>query len=169
MEAVVFIIGGNLGDRSGLVNQATEMLKKHLGEPKLQSSVYETQSWGNVDKNDYLNQIVVFETALNPSELLAIGQLVESKLGRNREEKWGDRTMDVDILYYGNQIIRSSTLDVPHPLISERRFVLEPLTEILPDFTHPVINMSNRRLLELCDDNSAVWKMTKEEPNNGGN
>ena len=77
-------------------------------------------------------------------------------MGRIRGEKWGDRTMDIDILYFGNEKFQSERLTIPHPFLQERRFVLEPLAEILPDFIHPILNKSNRELLENCLDKSSV-------------
>ncbi len=156
MEEVVFIIGGNMGNRSDLISKAKYLLQDSLGDPILLSSIYETAAWGKKSSGDYLNQVLVFDSDFSPHELLAIGQNIENSLGRIRVEKWTDRTMDVDILYIGQKIVYHPDLAIPHPHIAQRRFVLEPVTEVLPDFIHPVFKLTNQQLLENCGDNSAV-------------
>ena len=159
MEKVVFVIGGNLGDRMGLIEQANKLLEENFSDPLLFSSVFETAAWGNLSDGDYLNQVLVFQTDLAPEVVLTIIQDIENQLGRRREEKWGNRTMDIDILYFGQQVIQNQELIIPHPFISRRRFVLEPLAEILPDFIHPVFKVSNIQMLETCSDTSSVVRL----------
>ena len=156
MEPVVFIIGGNLGNRLDLIQRARISLQEIIGIPILISSIFEAAPWGSVSSMNYLNQVLVFETSLNPERLLTIGNQIEDQLGRTRIEKWGDRTMDIDILYIGNQVINSAKLIIPHPLILERKFVLAPLAEIMPDFLHPVHKLTNKEMLEICEDISSV-------------
>ena len=155
MEEVVLLIGGNLGDREGLINQALEKLEHYFPIHK-KSSIYETEAWGGSSSGNYLNMALSVMTGRSPEEVLNIAQQVESELGRTREVKWGDRTMDIDIIYFGSRIIQSKRLKIPHPLMAERKFVLLPLVEILPDFVHPKLKMSNRELLVQCPDNSSV-------------
>ncbi len=151
-EYLVLIIGGNLGDRIGLLNKAKEQVIQAFGAVILASSVYETDAWGGVSSKSYLNQVLVFDLAFNPQFILQEVLSIEIKLGRERNERWGDRTMDIDILYMGQQIIEDENLTVPHPRISLRRFVLQPLVEILPDFIHPVYKKNHHELLANCDD-----------------
>ena len=158
-ENVVLILGGNKGDRNGLLSSAVQAISE-LGEMTAKSKVYETEAWGGVAKGPFLNQVVEIKTAYSPLEILAFIQQIEIDLGRKRDEHWGDRTMDIDIIFFGRNIIATSELQVPHPFLAERKFVLIPLAEILPDFVHPVSRKSNQQLLEECKDKSEVreWK-----------
>lgn len=156
MNQVVFILGGNLGDRLGLIGSAAELLESTFGPVLLKSSIFETEAWGGKSNGNYLNQVIVFNTSFFPEEILDLILEIELKMGRKREGKWGDRTMDIDILYFGNEKFQSERLTIPHPFLQERRFVLEPLAEILPDFVHPILNKANQELLENCLDKSSV-------------
>lgn len=161
MEKLVLIIGGNLGKRELLLSQANNLLIENFGSPELKSKVYETAAWGGKSKGAYLNQVLVFRTDLEPMEVLKKTQKVENLLGRHREVKWGDRTMDIDILYYGDLVINFPEIQIPHPFISKRRFVLEPLAEVLPDFIHPLLKMTNAELLLDSTDESQVYVYEK--------
>ena len=154
-ENVVLILGGNKGDRNGLLTSAV-MAVSELGEMTAKSKVYETEAWGGVAKGPFLNQVVEIKTAYSPFEILSFIQKIEIDLGRKRDEHWGDRTMDIDIIYFGGQVIDTAELKTPHPYLSERKFVLIPLVEILPDFIHPSLRKSNQQLLEECKDKSEV-------------
>lgn len=154
----VILLGGNKGDRISLLNSAVEAVSA-LGELTLKSKVYETEAWGGVAKGPFLNQIVEINTKHSPSELLAFIQKIETDLGRQRDEHWGDRTMDIDIIYFGEKVIDTPKLQVPHPMLAERKFVLVPLAEILPEFVHPTLGKSSLEMLEECEDNSEVKRM----------
>jgi 2-amino-4-hydroxy-6-hydroxymethyldihydropteridine diphosphokinase len=156
MNQVVFILGGNLGDRLRLIEGSVELMVSHFGPITRKSSIFETAAWGGKSNGNYLNQVLVFNTSFFPEEILDVILEIELKMGRTRGEKWGDRTMDIDILYFGNEKFQSERLTIPHPFLQERRFVLEPLAEILPDFVHPVLNKTNLELLENCLDKSSV-------------
>lgn len=148
---VVLILGGNRGDREELINQAVKYISEE-NSLVAGSAIYETQAWGNVAKGNFLNQVIQIETSLSPEKLLKQIQEIEEKLGRKRTETWGDRTMDIDILYFGDEVINSPNLTIPHRFIQDRRFVLVPLAEILPEMIHPILGKSNRTLLEECQD-----------------
>ncbi|MCH6235524.1 2-amino-4-hydroxy-6-hydroxymethyldihydropteridine diphosphokinase [Cognataquiflexum rubidum] len=156
MNQVVFILGGNLGDRLRLIEGSVELMVSHFGPITRKSSIFETGAWGGKSNGNYLNQVLVFNTSFFPEEILDVILEIELKMGRTRGEKWGDRTMDIDILYFGNEKFQSERLTIPHPFLQERRFVLEPLAETLPDFVHPVLYKTNRELLENCWDKSSV-------------
>ena len=152
---VVLILGGNLGDTLTLIGEAKKQLL-NLGELKDESSIYRTEAWGNVADQDFLNQVEVISTALEPLTFLKKIQKIEKELGRKRFESWGNRTMDIDILYWNQEVIDHENLKVPHPFLQKRKFVLIPLVEILPDQIHPILNQTNSQILEVCPDESLV-------------
>ncbi len=154
-EKAVLLLGGNKGDRLILLNAAVEAVSK-LGEVTLLSKIYETEAWGGVAKGPFLNQLIQIKTTYSPSELLTFTQQIETDLGRKRDEHWGDRTMDIDVIYFGENVIDTPAIQIPHPFIVERKFVLAPLAEILPDFIHPIIGKTNRQMLIECKDESEV-------------
>jgi 2-amino-4-hydroxy-6-hydroxymethyldihydropteridine diphosphokinase len=157
---VVLGIGGNKGDRASYLAKAREALAKEVSLIS-SSQVYESEPWGGVATNgNFLNQVVLIQTSLEPLALLQLTQKIEHALGRTREQHWGDRTIDIDILYFGDQVRSDPQLTIPHPYLSERRFVLQPLAEILPLMIHPVLGKSAVQLLEECRDlgRVSIWK-----------
>lgn len=152
---VVLGLGGNKGDRAALLAKAVEALGDRF-DLKRVSGIYETAAWGGVAKGDFLNQVAVVLTEKSPEQVLDIIQGIELDLGRKRDEHWGDRTMDIDILYFGEQVLDTERLKVPHPFIAERRFVLLPLTEVCRDKIHPVLGKTMLELLSECGDRSEV-------------
>lgn len=156
MVKLVLILGGNLGDRLSLINKAKKMLEEVFGPSLAASSVYQTEAWGGKSSGDYLNVVLVFNCSIEPNKVLEIIQSIENGLERKREIKWGDRTMDIDLLFYGNLCLETESLIIPHPFIIQRRFVLEPLNELMPDFIHPKEKMAIRELLLNCTDTSKV-------------
>lgn len=157
---VVLCLGGNRGDRELLLSQAVAALNRHF-QLVSASAIYETAAWGGVAKGDFLNQIAVILTEKEPEEVLENIQKIEAGLGRKREEPWGDRTMDIDIVYFGEQVIASDQLKIPHPFIAQRKFVLAPLAEILPSKVHPVSGRNSLEMLEECEDKSEVRRYEK--------
>jgi len=155
-HTVAILLGSNLGLRLEFMQEAAQQLSIQVGQILSSSSYYETKAWGNESQPDFLNQVLVCETTLDAQEVLAYCLSIEKKLGRNRLEKWGSRTIDIDILYFGNEIIATPDLKIPHPFLHERRFTLVPLVEVLPDFIHPVFNSSSKQLLERCTDELQV-------------
>lgn len=156
----VIILGGNRGDREDLLEKGIEKLLQ-AGKYLKKSAIYETEAWGGIAKGPFLNQVVQLETGLNPEQLLTMMQKIEIDLGRKRNEHWGDRTMDIDILYFDSRQISNSLLKIPHPYIADRRFVLIPLVEILPNFVHPTLGKTNLELLASCKDKSSVMLFKK--------
>ncbi len=145
-ELVVLLLGTNIGDKAGNLRQALTSLKEVMGEPIEISSVYETEPWGNVNQSSFLNLAVVYNSNLKPLVLLETILNIEQDLGRVRKEKWGPRIIDIDIIFYGNLVYQSDILEIPHPYLQERLFVLDPLMEIMPDFEHPLLEKSIRTL-----------------------
>src|SRR3972149_6800075 len=147
MKKSYISIGSNLGDRTYFINTAINYLTASKNITILrQSSIYETEPEGKIDQPKFLNCIVELETKYTSIELLHKLQEIENKLGRVRAERWGPRTLAMDILFYGDEIVDCKELTIPHPLIAERRFVLEPLSELIPDFEHPI---SHKKISEL--------------------
>lgn len=159
MINVFLLLGGNLGDREMYMNRAVEYISHEIGHVIKASSLYETQSWGKEDEPDYLNQVIEVETDLAPHFLLEKLLATEHKLGRLRAEKWGSRTIDIDMLFYGEQIINDAQLTVPHPRLHIRRFTMEPLAEIAPAFIHPVFKKNILELKNELQDNLIVKKL----------
>jgi len=136
-------LGSNLGDRRAMIAGALEMLK-----PTRVSTVIETEPWGRTDQPRFLNAVAEIETELAPDALLRRLLDVERGLGRVRAEKWGPRTIDLDLFLYGDREVSSEALEVPHPKLRERRFVLEGLVELCPDARVPGSGRTVRQLLE---------------------
>ncbi|MBD3626749.1 2-amino-4-hydroxy-6-hydroxymethyldihydropteridine diphosphokinase [Cyclobacterium sp.] len=155
MHRVVLSLGGNVGDRLALIRKAMELLVKKM---KLlhASQIYETAAWGGNSEAAFLNQVLVLHTSMEAEATLDFIQEIENRLGRKRVLKWGDRTMDIDILYFDNSIIHTDRLQVPHRLMLSRNFILIPLTEILPEEQHPVNKLTHRELVERCEDRLTV-------------
>ncbi len=161
MEKLILIIGGNLGDRLALIQKATVKLCEKFGFFTESSSIFETEAWGGQSSGNYLNQVLIFQTDQKPKEILELIWEIENECGRERVEKWGNRTMDIDILYLGKRVIDEKDLKIPHPHISERKFVLIPLAEIISEFVHPVFGKTQAQMLQSCTDKSKVEKYQK--------
>lgn len=146
------LLGSNLGDRAALLAAGRQQLAATAGEIVAQSGLYETAAWGREDQPAYLNQAVAVRTWLRADDLLAACLAAEQAAGRERHERWGSRTLDVDILFYGARVSQSPTLTVPHPRLAERRFALVPLAEIAPALRHPQLSLTVRELLARCPD-----------------
>lgn len=164
---VVTILGSNSGDKYRLISQAIDLLTEEVGEMTLASSYYETEPWGFECEENFLNRIVVFETELCPEVFLQTALDIEKRLGRTRSAdgpRYTSRPIDIDILFYGTEVIDTPALTVPHPRLAERNFVLTPLCEILPDFIHPVLHKNIQILREECPDQSEVHKIETATP-----
>ena len=152
-ERVIYLgLGTNQGDKEENLKRAIEMLSLALGTYTSLSSFIETEPWGFESQNSFLNCVVAFRTTLPPMELLETTEKIERELGRTAKSNGGvyhDRIIDIDILLYGNEIINTERLTVPHPLMHERDFVLTPLCEIAPQAIHPVIGKSIAEIKEL--------------------
>lgn len=153
MNGVYLLLGSNLGNRHLFLEKAIMLIRSNIGPILVTSSIYETQSWGKADAPDYLNQVVYLQTGLAARAILEKILAIELVLGRRREEKWGSRTIDIDILFYGDAVINESGLHIPHPELHRRRFTLEPLAEIASNLVHPVLKKNILQLKnELKDD-----------------
>ncbi|QNF31434.1 2-amino-4-hydroxy-6-hydroxymethyldihydropteridine diphosphokinase [Adhaeribacter swui] len=158
MFTAYLLLGSNLGNREDYLFQARNLIGDRLGEIKQQSGIYETAAWGVENQQAFLNQVLAIETPLAPEELLREINFLEAELGRVRRVRWGARVIDIDILFYGNVVLQTQRLTIPHPELQNRRFTLVPLTEIAPDFIHPVLGLSSQQLLAQCPDTLEVKK-----------
>ncbi len=163
-------LGTNLGERRKNLERAAELLFRSPSEPlnhgrlkpvsNLQplrsSSVYETAPWGYANQPDFLNCVLEVETGLTPEQLLDITQGVEWEMGREWSLRYGPRVIDVDILFYGASIINQTNLQIPHPRLQERAFVLVPMAELASDLTHPVLGLAVGKITAAVDGKSGV-------------
>lgn len=160
MNKTFLLIGGNLNDRFNLLETANKKIAEKIGLILKISSIYETAPWGFESEQNFLNQVVIVSTELASIELLNKCIEIEMELGRVRVPgQYTSRTMDVDILFYNNEIIHEPDLVIPHERLHQRRFTLEPLVELVPDFIHPVFKKSLSKLLLDCKDNSEVIRL----------
>ena len=160
MNRVTLLIGGNMGDRMANLDNALNLMKATLGDLIQLSSRYETSAWGFTEQPDFINQAILLETNLTASELMQSILRIETQMGRERTVPLGPRIIDIDIIYFNDDIINSPELTVPHPKMSERLFVLKPLVEIMSNYIHPILLKSNAILLKECGDSLAVHKKT---------
>lgn len=158
MEEAILLLGGNLGNRELVLAQAMEKIEAQVGEITAHSLIYESEPLGFEDKNRFLNQAIKVNTELSPQHLLEKILEIEQSLGRVRTGKVSARTIDLDILFYGNEEINTQTLTIPHPRISERLFTLLPLSEITDNKPLPVLNTTAQELVKNCPDKSEILR-----------
>ncbi len=151
-QTVYLGIGTNLGARERNLLLALHLIEAQIGVVSKLSSIYKTEPWGYKEQPYFLNQCIRVETPLSPHALLQHIHLIEDTIGRKRSSKWGERSIDIDILFYGKQVIDHKDIKIPHPYIHLRKFVLYPLVEIAPAFEHPVFLRSIQQLFEICPD-----------------
>lgn len=159
-ENVYLLLGSNLGDRNELINAGLREIALRIGNVFGTSSFYETAAWGKEDQPSFLNIAVGVRTTLSPLEVLEKALAIESELGRVRHEKWGERLIDIDVIFYGDRIVDlGDQLQIPHPQMQYRKFVLEPLAEIASKFVHPVLQLKISEILERLNDKLSVSKI----------
>ena len=156
MNKAYLLTGGNVGNREKNLARAKTLIGQQAGTVTRTSSLYETAAWGKTDQSPFLNQGLEVETTLSPQELLQQLLDIEKKMGRVRNEKYGPRIIDIDILLFNNIILNDPLLTLPHPELQNRRFALVPLAEIGPGLIHPVFKKSITELLALCRDELEV-------------
>lgn len=155
MAAVYLALGSNLGDRLQNLRDAAARLRAEVFQARV-SRVYETEPWGVTAQPRFLNMVLAGETGLDPHALLNFAKGIERAMGRMPTLRYGPRIIDIDILLYDDLLIKTGRLEVPHPRLGERRFVLVPLAEIAPELRHPISGVSMRELLERLPDEKDV-------------
>lgn len=163
MRDIFLLLGSNLNNREKSLTDARQLIGEEIGQVQTSSSIYETAAWGKTDQPAFLNQVLYLKSDISARELLSHVLRIEKLLGRKRIEHWGARTIDIDILFYGGEIIEESDLIIPHQLLHERRFVLKPLAEIAPDLLHPVIKKSINQLLTDLTDSLSVKRLVSQQ------
>jgi len=158
MKGIYLLLGSNLGDSLAMLRRATGLIEESIGKVIASSSIYSTKAWGIEDQPDFLNQIIEIESSKDPRELLIKVNEIEEHLGRIRHIKWHSRIIDIDILYYGDLVMKTRNLVIPHPENENRRFVLVPMLEIAPEFEHPELLITQRQMLDKCEDFLEVKK-----------
>ena len=153
---VFLCFGSNMGNRAENLRTALAQVHRTIGKVAKKSHVYETEPWGNTEQDAFLNQVVMINTVLDPRDLMDALNKVEKEMGRVRKEKNGPRIIDIDILFYGKRIIRDKGLEIPHPELHKRAFVLAPLLEIATDIEHPILKKAIDELYMECEDTSDV-------------
>lgn len=159
MQQALLLLGSNQGNREALLENARNSLVQGVGEITRVSSLYETAPWGITNQPDFLNQVIEINTLLSPEVLLKTTLRIEEQLGRYRSYRNAPRTIDIDILFYGNEIVQLPHLQIPHPRLQDRLFVLIPLQELVPQLVHPVLKKTVDELVEACADPLNVKKM----------
>lgn len=158
MNNVFLQLGSNMGNRIELLSKAEEKIHNDIGRIIKKSKIYESTPWKVDGQSNYLNQVIKIDTELDPLNLLRKILLIENDLGRKRLEKWGERLIDIDILFYNDSILETPNLCIPHKHLHERNFVLIPFNDIDAEWIHPKINKSISQLLTDCSDNSNVYE-----------
>lgn len=153
------LLGTNLGDRKNNLALARNGIELSVGRILKASSIYQTAPWGKIDQPEFFNQALEVETALSAERVLQEILHIEQTLGRKRNEKWGERIIDIDILLYGKENIDTRSLTIPHRQLANRRFALEPLAEIAGSEIHPLLNIKIQEMLERCTDPLTVYRI----------
>jgi len=162
MNKVYLLIGGNLGDRLVNMLNAIRLIEIQCGRIIKKSSIYETEAWGFTDQPLFYNQALLLETHLDAENLMQQFIEIELALGRKRDIPLGPRSIDIDIIYFNEDVIALPNITIPHPRMEKRNFVLAPLSEIAPQYIHPILKLSNAQLLEDCEDKSHVNKKNND-------
>lgn len=146
-----------MGERYLALQRGERYIENKVGNIISSSSIYETEAWGKQDQEAFLNKVILVETVLKPKEVLETILHIEKLMGRNREgQKWHERIIDIDILFFNDEVINEKDLTIPHPYLHERRFTLVPLAEIADNYIHPVFRKSINTLLSECSDTLKV-------------
>lgn len=159
MARVMLLLGGNQGDMVGTIDRAVELMAERIGEVKSRSKIYVSEAWGfEQETPPFTNQAVIFDTELQPEEVLQVALETEQRVGRRRDveqqervssgERYASRVIDIDVILYDEVVMQSDELTLPHPLMQEREFVLEPICEIAPEWRNPRLGLSCREIYE---------------------
>jgi len=160
MNTVYLLLGGNIGNTKNIFEKTQLLIQKKIGDILSQSANYKSESWG-FESSCFLNKVIIIKTTCKASDLLKQTQEIEKLLGRKAKTKkqYESRIIDIDILFYNNEIIKSSKLTIPHPRLHLRRFTLEPLLELSPNLKHPILQKTISAIYQECKDKAEVIKV----------
>jgi len=161
MVKLYLLLGSNVGNRQKNLLTALKHIDERIGKVGKKSKIYQTEPWGERDQEDFLNQALELETKLKPKKVLEKIAEIESLMEREETYKWGPREIDIDILFYGEEMVSEMDLTIPHPFLHERRFTLIPLSEIAPDLYHPIMGATILDLLLECEDTLDVQEFKR--------
>jgi len=156
LNEIILHLGSNEGNKVQNLKFAQLLITQSIGLIHKESMLYATEAWGNQNQDDFLNKAIAISSHFDVEEILNKIHIIENKLGRIRHEKWGPRTIDIDIIFCGQQIIKKPHLKIPHPELSNRNFVLVPLMDLDPSFKHPILNKTIKEIYDECTDNAVV-------------
>lgn len=152
MNQLILITGSNIGNRKKSLETAAALIRKHIGKIIRSSKIYETDAWGITNQATFYNQVLIAESKFSPQKVIQKVLEIEEKMGRVRTIKNAARIIDIDILFFNNETVNEQNLIIPHQEIANRRFVLIPLNELVPEMIHPVLKKSIAHLLSICKD-----------------
>jgi 2-amino-4-hydroxy-6-hydroxymethyldihydropteridine diphosphokinase len=152
MNKTYLLLGSNMGNTKASLTKAVVQIEKQIGAVIRKSGLYSTAAWGNTKQPDFLNQVIIVETKLSALQTMQTILNIEKKMGRIRTVKNAPRVIDIDILFFNKEIIEQEQLNIPHPQIQNRRFVLVPLNQLSPNYKHPALNKTVHQLLFNCTD-----------------
>lgn len=159
MNIVYILLGSNIGNKTDRLKEAVNHLQ-NIVKINRYSAAYETAAWGNEVQDSFYNQVLEIETELKVGELMKKCLQIEASMGRRREVKWESRIIDIDILFYNDEVVNDPFITIPHPLLHERMFTLAPLSELEPHLIHPVFNKTISTLKAECQDQLSVVKIS---------
>lgn len=163
MKNTYLLLGSNIEPRISFLKKAEQEIQQRIGKLIKTSGIYETAPWGFEDATSFLNKVLLVSTELGADAMLEIIHNIEEEMGRVRKgASYSSRTIDIDILYYEAEVVKSNRLQIPHPRLHLRKFTLLPLVEIAPDFLHPKFHLTNKKLLRECTDELEV-KLFKDQ------
>jgi len=158
MKQAVLLLGSNIDNRLELLANASSLIIEQIGSLVAASSIYESDPWGYDSNNPFLNQALLIKTKISPEKVLETCLSIEAQLGRTRNENgtYADRNIDIDILLFAELIISNETLEIPHPRMHQRKFCMEPLVEVAPNWIVPTFQKTTRQVLAMCPDLSKI-------------
>jgi len=163
MPSVFLLLGSNEGHSVELLKKVRKEISERIGDIRQASSIYITQAWGKTDQNDFYNQAIRVMTRKWPHTVLDLCLEIEKDLGRHRIEKWGPRTIDIDILFYGERIVNTKDLIIPHPHFEKRNFAIIPMLEIASNFKHPKNQKTIEDIYLESEDELSVYMLDNNE------
>lgn len=161
MDTAYLLLGSNMGNRLANIKNAIQKISQVCGDIVQLSSIYDTAAWGYTEQGNFLNQVVVLDSNMHPTQLMLHLLEIEKEIGRVRDIKYGPRLIDIDILLFDNEIINNSILTLPHPELQKRKFALMPLVEVASELIHPIIKQTITELLLSCTDTCYVQKFSE--------